>query len=133
MALTVIVGQVPKLLGVETGHGDFFERAWDFLTNIDQTDGLTLLVGIGSLAIVLGTPLVSPAIPGALVAVVLGIGVVELLDLGDHGVEIVGSNNPGLPSLAVPDVSLSRFGGLMAAAVGVMLIASRRAWGPPKP
>ena len=64
LALTVIVGQVPKLFGVETGHGDFFERAWDFLTNIDQTDGLTLLVGIGSLAVVFGTPLVSPAIPG---------------------------------------------------------------------
>ena len=132
LALTVIVGQVPKLFGVETGHGDFFERAWDFLTNIDQTDGLTLLVGIGSLAVVLGTPLVSPAIPGALVAVVLGIGVVELFDLGDHGVEIVGSINPGLPSLAVPDVSLNRFGGLMAAAVGVMLIGFAESLGTAK-
>lgn len=122
LALTVIVGQVPKLFGVEPGAGDFFERAWDFLTNIDQTDGLTLLVGIGSLAVLLGAPRVTSAIPGALVAVVLGIVVVELFDLGDHGVEIVGSINPGLPSLALPDVGLSRFGSLMAAALGVMLI-----------
>ena len=132
LALTVIVGQVPKLFGIETGHGDFFERAWDFLTNLDQTDGLTLVVGIGSLAVLFGVPRVAPAIPGTLVAVVLGIGVVELFDLGDHGVAIVGSINPGLPSLALPDVSLNRFGALMAAAVGVMLIGFAESLGTAK-
>jgi high affinity sulfate transporter 1 len=132
LALTVIAGQVPKLFGVETGHGDFFERAWDFLTNIDQTDGLTLLVGIGSLAILFATPRVAPAIPGTLVAVVLGIVAVELFDLGDHGVAIVGSINPGLPSLALPDVSLNRFGGLTAAALGVMLVGYAESLGTAK-
>jgi sulfate permease, SulP family len=132
LALTVIAGQVPKLFGVETGHGDFFERAWDFLTNIDQTDGLTLLVGIGSLAVLFATPRVAPAIPGTLVAVVLGILAVELFDLGDHGVAIVGSINPGLPSLALPDVSLNRFGGLMAAALGVMLVGYAESLGTAK-
>ncbi len=132
LALTVIVGQVPKLFGVETGHGDFFERVWDFLSNIDETDGLTLLVGIGSLAVVVGTPRVSPAIPGALVAVFLGIVAVEIFNLGDHGVTIVGSIDPGLPSLDVPDVSLDRFGGLMAAAVGVMLVGYAESLGTAK-
>ena len=122
LSLTVIVGQIPKLFGVESGHGDFFERAWDFLVNIDQTDGLTLLVGVGSLAVLFGLPRVAPAIPGPLAAVVLGIGAVELFDLGAHGVPIVGSIDPGLPSLDLPDVSLDRFGGLIAAALGVMLI-----------
>ena len=122
LALTIMVGQVPKLFGVESGTGDFFERAWDFLINIDQTDVLTLLVGIGSLAVLFGVPRVAPTIPGPLAAVVLGIGVVELFDLGAHGVAIVGSINPGLPSLALPDVSLDRFGGLVAAALGVMLV-----------
>ena len=122
LSLTIMVGQVPKLFGVESGTGDFFERAWDFLINIDQTNGLTLLVGIGSLAVLFGVPRVAPAIPGPLAAVVLGIGAVELFDLGAHGVAIVGSINPGLPSLALPDVSLDRFGGLVAAALGVMLV-----------
>ena len=102
LSLTIIVGQVPKLFGVESGSGDFFERAWDFLINIDETDGLTLLVGVGSLAVLFGLPRVAPAIPGPLAAVVLGIGAVELFDLGAHGVAIVGSIDPGLPSLAAP-------------------------------
>ena len=122
LSVTIIVGQIPKLFGVAPGSGDFFERAWDFLINIGETDGLTLLVGVGSLAVLFGLPRVAPVIPGPLAAVVLGIGAVELFDLGAHGVAIVGSIDPGLPSLGLPDVSLDRFGALMAAALGVMLV-----------
>jgi high affinity sulfate transporter 1 len=122
LSLTIIVGQIPKLFGVEPGTGEFFERVWDFLSNIDEADGLTLLVGLGSLAVLFGLPRLARAIPGPLVAVVLGIGAVELFDLGAHGVLIVGSIDPGLPSLGIPDVGLDRFGGLMAAALGVMLV-----------
>ena len=63
---------------------------------------------------------------------VLGIGAVELFDLGAHGVAIVGSIDPGLPSLGLPDVSLDRFGGLMAAALGVMLVGFAESLGTAK-
>ena len=29
LALTIIIGQVPDLLGIDKGSGDFFEKAWD--------------------------------------------------------------------------------------------------------
>lgn len=132
LSLTILAGQVPRLLGVEPGEGDFFERVWDFLANIGETDGLTLLVGIGSLAVLLGFPRLVPAIPGALAAVVAGIGAVEIFDLGSHGVAIVGSIDSGLPSLAVPDVSLDRFGGLAAAALGLMLVGFAESLGTAK-
>ena len=132
LSLTILAGQVPRLFGIEPGTGDFFERVWDFLINIDQTDGLTLLVGIGSLAVLFGFPRVVPAIPGTLAAVVLGIGAVEIFDLGAHGVAIVGSIDSGLPSLALPDVSLDRFGGLAAAALGVMLVGFAESLGTAK-
>ena len=132
LSLTILAGQVPRLFGIEPGTGDFFERVWDFLINIDETDGLTLLVGVGSLAVLFGLPRVAPAIPGTLVAVVLGIGAVELFDLGAHGVAIVGSIDSGLPSLALPDLSLGRFGGLTAAALGVMLVGFAESLGTAK-
>src|SRR5262245_52796359 len=53
LALTIIVGQLPKLFGVEKGSGDFFEQLWHLLTELGHTQGLTLLVGLGSLALVL--------------------------------------------------------------------------------
>ncbi len=132
LSLTIIAGQVPKLFGVESGSGDFFERAWDFLINIGGTDALTLLVGAGSLAVLFALPRVAPAIPGSLAAAVLGIVAVELFDLGAHGVAIVGSIDPGLPSLALPDVSLDRFGGLAAGALGVMLVGFAESLGTAK-
>ena len=132
LSVTIIVGQIPTLFGVAPGSGDFFERVWDLLMNIGETDGLTLLVGVGSLAVLFGLPRVAPVIPGPLAAVVLGIGAVELFDLGAHGVAIVGSIDPGLPSLGLPDVSLDRFGALMAAAVGVMLVGFAESLGTAK-
>ena len=41
LALTIIVGQVPKLFGVPKGAGDFFQQAWTFLTRLGQTSGPT--------------------------------------------------------------------------------------------
>ena len=32
LALTIIIGQVPKLLGVEKGEGNFFEQLWDLVS-----------------------------------------------------------------------------------------------------
>ena len=45
-----------------------------------------------------------------------------LFDLDDHGLEIVGHIDSGLPAFAVPDVGLSRYLDLVGPAVGVLLI-----------
>ena len=82
LALTIIVGQLPKLFGVPKGEGDFFEQLWHLLGNLDQTHWLTLLLGLVSLALILGLRRVAPMVPGSLVAVVFGIVVVQLFDAG---------------------------------------------------
>ena len=122
LALTVIVGQLPKLFGIEKGSGDFFEQLWDFFKNVDQTSGLTLLVGGLSLVLVLGLKMWKPVIPGSLVAVLLGILAVHLFGLDTAGVAIVGPIKSGLPSFGIPDVSASDFLSLLGASVGLMVI-----------
>ena len=42
LALTIIIGQVPKLLGIEKEEGDFFEQLWGVITNLGDTHGRTL-------------------------------------------------------------------------------------------
>jgi sulfate permease, SulP family len=118
LALTIIIGQVPDLLGIPKGSGDFFEKAWHVLAHLGDVDGLTLLVGLLSLAIVVGLRGVAPAVPGSLVAVAVGILLVELFTLQDHGVDIVGSISSGLPSLGAPDVSLHDLGNLVPGGMG---------------
>jgi len=132
LALTIIIGQVPKLLGVPKEGGDFFEQLWDLLGNLGDTSGLTLLVGLASLALVMGLRERAPAVPGSLVAVLLGILAVKLFDLDDHGVEIVGQIDSGLPSLGLPDVPAHRYLDIAPAAVGVMLVGFAEGLGAAK-
>jgi sulfate permease, SulP family len=132
LALTIIVGQLPTLFGVEKGDGDFFEKLWDLITKLGDTHGLTLLVGLLSLAVVLGLRRLAPVVPGSLVAVLLGIAAVQALNLDEHGVDIVGHIDGGLPAFGLPDVSAHDFGSLVAGAVGVMLVGFAEGLGAAK-
>jgi high affinity sulfate transporter 1 len=129
LALTIIVGQLPKLFGIPKGEGNFFKQLWHLLTNLDETSGLTLLVGVLSLALVLGLKRWLPAVPGSLVAVLLGIAAVYFLDLEQHGVEIIGQIQSGLPSFGLPDVAAHSYLDLAPAAIGVMLVGFAEALG----
>ncbi|MDA0183437.1 SulP family inorganic anion transporter [Solirubrobacter phytolaccae] len=126
LALTIIIGQLPKLFGVEKGDGDFFEKAWDLISKLGDTDALTLVVGVASLAVVLGLRRFVPGVPGSLVAVLLGIGVVQVLDLD---IAIVGHIDGGLPSFGVPDAD---YGALAAGGVAVMLVGFAEGLGAAK-
>lgn len=132
MALTIIVGQLPKLFGVERGEGNFFEKAWDLLTRLDETSLTTLAVGVASLAVVLACRRFVPAVPGSLVAVAVAVVAVHLFDLDQHGVAIVGTIDAGLPSLGFPDVGFGDYGRLAGPAVGIMLVGFAEGLGAAK-
>ncbi|MGC1167049.1 MAG: SulP family inorganic anion transporter [Solirubrobacterales bacterium] len=132
LALTIVIGQVPKLFGVESGSGDFFESLWGLLGNLGETNVQTLLVGVLSLAVVLGLKRWAPSVPGSLVAVVLGVAAVAAFGLDGHGVAIVGHVESGLPSVGTPDLSLSDYGDLAAGGVGVMLVGFAEGLGAAK-
>jgi SulP family sulfate permease len=132
IALTIIVGQLPKLVGVSGGDGDFFERLWDFVTRLDEISGDTVVVGLGSLVVVLALERYAPAVPASLVAVLLGVIAVKLFDLADHGVAIVGHIDSGLPSLGVPDIAARDYGALASSAIGVMLVGFAEGLGAAK-
>jgi high affinity sulfate transporter 1 len=132
LALTIVIGQVPKLLGVEGADGDFFEQLWGLLGDLGETSGWTLLVGAGSLTIVFGLRRWAPAVPGSLIAVAAGILAVAAFGLDDHGVAIVGQVEAGLPTLGAPDLSLADYGELAAGAIGLMLVGFAEGLGAAK-
>jgi len=129
LALTIIIGQLPKLFGVKKGEGDFFEQAWHLMRHLGDTQGTTLLVGAGSLAVIALLKRVSPAAPSSLVVVALGIAAVKIFDLD---VDIVGHIDSGLPSLGVPDIGWDDTGALVAGGVGVMLVGFAEGLGAAK-
>src|SRR5262245_23670687 len=132
LALTIIAGQLPKLFGVAKGSGDFFEQIWDLATKLGDTSGLTLIVGLVSLAVVLVLRRFMPIVPGSLVVVLLGIILVKLFDLDAHGVAIVGHIDSGLPSLGFPDVHAARYEDLVPGAAGILLVGFAEGLGAAK-
>ncbi|HEY8171130.1 MAG TPA: SulP family inorganic anion transporter [Candidatus Limnocylindria bacterium] len=132
LALTIIAGQLPKLFGIPKSEGDFFEELWDLFTRLDETSLITLVVGLASLAVVIGLKEVAPVVPGSLVAVLGGIVAVSLFDLDTRGVAIVGPIESGLPSFGLPDVAIDSYLKVAPAAVGVMLVGFAEGLGAAK-
>ncbi|GAA3511991.1 SulP family inorganic anion transporter [Actinocatenispora rupis] len=133
LALTIMVGQLPKLFGVPKGSGDFFEQLGHLVGHLGDTQGVTLAIGLGSLAVVLVLRRWLPIVPGSLVAVVLGVALVYAFDLDRHGVAIVGHVQSGLPHVGLPQhVSAHGYLDLAGPAVGVLLVGFAEGLGAAK-
>ncbi len=132
LALTIMIGQIPAMLGVDKGSGNFFEQTWDLITHLGDADVLSAVVGIGSLVALLVLRRWMPFLPGSLIIVLIGIAAVNILRLDDQGLDIVGTIQSGLPDLGLPDVSGNDFLTLLAAAVGVMLVGFAEGLGAAK-
>lgn len=122
VSLTIIIGQVPKLLGVEKGPGEFFEQLWSLLGELGSISVATLAVGAASLTAVFTLKRFAPKVPAALVVVLASIVCAEYFDFVDRGIALVGPIASGLPDVGVPDVTWSQFAALTGAAAAVMLI-----------
>src|SRR6187401_2246574 len=120
LAITIIVGQLPKLCGFSTDADSFVEEVREFVTNFDQHDATALTVGLVTLAVLLVLPRLTRAIPAVLVAVVGATVVTAVFDL-DIGA--VGTLPEGLPRPDVPWTDIGDVGALLVAAVGITLVS----------
>jgi len=123
LALTIIVGQLPKLCGFSTDAEGFVHEVQAFFEHLDQTSVATLVTGLGVLAILLLMPRVTKRVPAVLIAVVGATVVSAVFGLADHGVAVVGSLPKGVPRPSLPWTKLSDVGPLAIAAVGITLVS----------
>jgi high affinity sulfate transporter 1 len=126
IALTVLVGQLPKLLGFPASGDNLVMQTVSLVQGI--ADGLTnwvaLAIGAGCLAVIFAGKRRWPRIPGVLIAVVGATVVVGAFDLAaTAGVAVVGPLPQGLPAFQIPAVSLADLGALAAGAVAIMLVS----------
>ncbi len=120
LGLTIIAGQVPKLLGTPSVEGAFVEEVEGILPHIVEFNPWTVAIGVGSLVALLLFRRYAPTLPGALIVVVGSIVLVTVLNLADRGVDVLGSIDSIVPTPAIPDVG---WADVIALLPGALIIA----------
>ena len=108
IALTVLVGQLPKLFGFSIENEGPLRSLWAVASAIleGRTSWVAFAVGLGTLMIILLLKN-HKWLPGILIAVVAATAVVGALDLARYGVKVLGPLPQGLPGFAVPLIGYS--------------------------
>ena len=124
VAITVLVGQLDKLMGFEPEHADFMPEILAFIVNLGQTHWLTFTFGMACLVLLFLMHHYTPKIPAALTVMVLAIAFSYLLDLESMGVHIVGEIPAGLPPFGFPEgVTIVDIVALIPGASAIALVA----------
>ncbi|UGQ60144.1 SulP family inorganic anion transporter [Rhodococcus pyridinivorans] len=124
IAIIVIVGQLPLLLGTSADESGVVAEVLDVVDDVfeDGVEPVGLLLGAGTLAVILVLQKVVPRIPAVLVAVVAASAAVEVFGLTDR-VEMVGALPSGIPAPVLGGIERGDVIELLAPAVAVAVIA----------
>jgi high affinity sulfate transporter 1 len=125
LALTILVGQLPKLFGFSVSGDGLVEEFVGFVEGMADGEAVAAaaVVGIVGVVVILALQRWLPAVPGVLVMVVLAIAAASVFNLADHGVDLVGELPQGFPPLTIPDVQVSDLAVLLAGAAGIALVS----------
>ena len=123
IAIHIIVGELPTMLGVAGWHGHLLGRVVHVFGQLRDTNLYTLALGLGVLIVTMGTARISSRIPGALIGLV-GAGLaVALFHLEAHGVSVVGALSVPLPRFAIlPVPGMNELGQMFQLALVVAMV-----------
>ena len=123
VAVVLVVAQLGKLLGLSIQARDPLPRLWEVAGELGNVSGATVVVSVVSLTALFVLRFFVPRVPGALLVVVVAIGVSWGFDLASHGIATVGPIASGLPRPTVPTPPFADVVRLVPAAVGIFLVS----------
>ncbi len=100
---TIILMQVPKLLGGTAGTGEFFELVEHIAETVGEINLPSLALGVAALVIVLTAKKVIPKFPMAVLLMAAGALMTKYLPLRAWGIKTLDAVEPGLPVWSLPD------------------------------
>jgi len=122
LAVTIIAGQVPKLLGLQVPPCTNFVRiVWQGVAHLDETSLATAIVSLVALILLFAFRR-RPRLPGALIVLVLGVVVAAVFGLEAHGVATIGAIPSGLPAFDLPSLHGADLLALLPSAAGIAIV-----------
>ena len=125
LALTILVGQLPKLFGFKVEADGFLGELTGFIKGLAHGEAVAAAaaVGIAGIAVILVLQRWLPKVPAVLIMVVLAIASTTVFSLADHGVSLVGVLPKGFPPLTIPDVHVADLWPLFGGALGIVVVS----------
>lgn len=102
VGIQVFTGQLPEMLGIPKGSGNWFAQQWYTITHLGDADPWTVAFAVGTLVIIIGCKRFAPRVPGAVIAVIASIVLSGSLDATSHGVDVIGAVQGGFPPVGLP-------------------------------
>ena len=121
-ALIIMCSQLENMLGVDVAGGNPFVLIYQLLQAINHWHWLTVGIGVAGLAFMIYPRRILPALPYALLLMILGMLASGLFDAHHLGVDVISSVPQGLPAFFLPTLSLDEVGDLLPVALTVALM-----------
>jgi high affinity sulfate transporter 1 len=102
VGIQVSTAQIPHLLGIPRGRGNWFQQQWSWLTHLDEVSWRTVAYGAATIVIIVFFKHFLPRFPGSVVAVAALIAVSAATGAAGHGVAVVGAVEGGFPPIGLP-------------------------------
>lgn len=127
LAVTITIGQLPKLVGVAVAPGAVWVNLAQALALISRWHGWSLALGLGALVALVGLRR-APHVPAALLVICLGVALGSVADLPAHGIALTGPIGLAMPHPSFP-AGLATWARLTQLAAPIALILFAESWG----
>ncbi|WP_127794887.1 SulP family inorganic anion transporter [Agromyces sp. LHK192] len=125
LALDILVSQVAKMLGVKIDSGgEFVEKVVDLVTGLPTANVVSIVISVLSVAVLLGGRRLLPAVPWALIVMIVATVAVVLADLDDAGVDVLGEVPAGPPVFSWPVIDWTMWLALVPSAIALTLVTT---------
>lgn len=131
IALTIFTTQIKDLFGMQIADvpADFISKWVIYFQHIGTMNIWPLLIGVGSILIIVYTPKISKKLPGSLLAIIIMTIVALLLKnyAGVTTIETIGDRftiNPNMPTPEVPKITWEVFTKLMSPAMVIAMLGA---------
>jgi len=126
IAVTLMSTQIKDFLGlqIDSVPAEFFEKWRSYFTNIDSLNVWSLIIGTGSIIIIILWPKINKAIPGSMLALIIATICVSLFNLP---METIGSRfqeiSSSIPIPLLPEFNIGTINKLFAPAMTIAILA----------
>ncbi|MBE3962481.1 sodium-independent anion transporter [Vibrio parahaemolyticus] len=123
VALTIIVGQFAKVVGLKYEQRYLLERLWEAPQRLAELHWPTVALSVATVAVYLVTKRYRPTWPAAMLAILVTTASVWLLHLQETDVAVVGLTQGGFPQFQAPQFELGEVRELVVPALNLAIVS----------